>query len=65
VGARLFVRLPEIEVELSNGARVLSFMAAGGAPWWTLFDQLEREARWPTVRRGALRLERLPARPGL
>ncbi len=45
VGARLFGRLPEIEVELSNGARVLSFMTAGGDPQWTLFDHLERRAR--------------------
>jgi hypothetical protein len=64
VGARLFGRLPEIEVELSNGARVLSFEADAGDPRWTLFDHLEREARWLAVKRGALHLEPLFAEPG-
>jgi len=55
--AVLFGRLPEIELSLSNGIRVLSFMTAEGSPDWTLFDRLGDETRWLCVRRGVLRIE--------
>jgi len=53
-GASLFGRLPEIEVEFSNRARLRSFMTAAGDPMWTLFDRRDPGVRWIGVRRGAL-----------
>ena len=53
--AILFGRLPEIELCLSNGVRVLSFMTAEGNPMWTLFDR--DGDRWLCVRRGILGIE--------
>lgn len=55
--ARLFGRLPEIELVLSNGVRVLSFMTSSGDPRWTLFDRLQRAGRWLTVEVGRLHVE--------
>ena len=57
----LFGRLPEIEVTLSNRARVLSFMTGGGDPRWTLFGRHQPDddaTCWFAVRRGALIAER-------
>lgn len=50
----LLGHLPEIELVLSNGARVLSFRTTSGDPDWTLFDRREPDTRWVTVRRGVL-----------
>jgi hypothetical protein len=55
--AALFGRLPEIEIRLTNGVRVLSFMTAEGDPDWTLFDRHGDQTRWLCVRRGSLRNE--------
>ena len=52
----LFGRLPEIAVEFSGGARLMSFMTAEGDPVWTLFDRREEQARWIGVRRGSLEI---------
>jgi hypothetical protein len=52
--ANLFGRLPEIELHLTNDARVLSFMTAEGDPRWTLFDRRGSETRWLRVRCGIL-----------
>lgn len=46
---RTFGRLPEIDVGLSNGMSVLSFMTAEGSPDWTLFDRRKTQARWLSV----------------
>jgi hypothetical protein len=45
----LFGRLPEIELCLSNDARVLSFMTSEGDPQWALFDRRENPDRWLSV----------------
>jgi hypothetical protein len=42
----LFGRLAEIELTLSNGVRVLSFMTAEGNPAWTLFNRADNKSRW-------------------
>lgn len=55
--ARLFGRLPEIELVLSNGVRVLSFVTSSGDPRWTPFDRLQRAGRWLTVEVGALHVD--------
>jgi hypothetical protein len=55
--ATLFGRLPEIELCLSNGVHVLSFMMAEGNPQWVLFDRRGDVTRWLVVRRGHLRIE--------
>jgi hypothetical protein len=34
-----FARLPEIQLSLSGGFHIVSFMTAEGAPQWTLFDR--------------------------
>jgi hypothetical protein len=52
-----FGRLPEIDVGLSNGMHILSFMTAEGAPAWTLFDRRHEVTRWLHVHRGALRVQ--------
>lgn len=36
-----FARLPEIQLSLSGGLHVASFMTAEGDPVWTLFDRRE------------------------
>ena len=55
--ATLFGRLPEIELCLSNGVHVLSFMSAEGNPHWVLFDRRGDVPRWLRVRRGVLQIE--------
>lgn len=46
---RTFGQLPEIEIGLSNGVSVLSFMTAEGSPAWTLFDRRKPQVRWLSV----------------
>jgi len=53
----LFGHLPEIELCLMNGIRILSFMTAEGDPEWTLFNNQVGEKRWLLVRRGLLKIE--------
>lgn len=55
--AKLFGRLPEIELVLSNDARLLSFNSPGD-PCWMLFDRRRHQERWCGVRLGALQLGR-------
>jgi hypothetical protein len=43
---KTFGRLPEIEIGLSNGMHILSFMTAEGLPMWTLFDRRSPDERW-------------------
>lgn len=57
VEAALFGRLPEIELCLSNGVRVRSFMTAEGNPEWALFDRRSDNSRSLSVHRGGLRIE--------
>lgn len=56
VGASLFSRLREIDIELSNGLHVVSFSTVEGGPQCTLFNR--DEASWITVKAGALVIER-------
>ena len=42
----LFGHLPEIEVMLSNDARVVSFQITSGNPRWVLFDRSNERSRW-------------------
>lgn len=51
---KTFGYLPEIEVTLSNGMRVLSFMTTEGSPAWTLFDRRGAYERWLSVEAGEL-----------
>jgi hypothetical protein len=55
--AVLFGRIPEIELTLSSGVRVLSFMTADGDPQWTLFDRRGESVDWIHVRNGALQID--------
>jgi hypothetical protein len=55
--AKLFGHIPEIEIVLSNDARLLSLMTAGGSPQWTLFDRRDAIVRSLQWSRGALRIE--------
>ena len=57
VSARVFGRLPEIEITFSNRLDVLSFMTSNGDPAWVLFDLRSPRARWIYVRRGSLEIE--------
>lgn len=52
----LFGRIPEIELELSNGFRILSFMTAEGLPDWTLFDKANGRNRWLSVEEDGVRI---------
>lgn len=53
-GVSLVGRLPEIDLELSCGVHVVSFMTATSDPEWALFDNSELQARWLHVRAGRL-----------
>ena len=58
VDARVFGRLPEIEIAFSNGMFLLSFMTADGDPQWAVFDQRCYPAfRSVNVRDGKLNVE--------
>ena len=43
-GFAVFGRIPEIELSLSNGLRVASFMTADGHPEWALFSRKKPKA---------------------
>ncbi len=53
----LFGRLPEIDLTLSSGVHVVSFMTAHGDPEWTLFDRRGGGSRSLHARRGRLCVE--------
>ena len=55
--AALFGRLPEIELSLSNGIHLMSFMTAEGSPEWALIDRRGDKSHSLSVRRGTLRHE--------
>ena len=58
VDARVFGRLPEIEIAFSNGMFLLSFMTADGDPQWAVFDQRSYPAfRTVGVRDGELNVD--------
>lgn len=50
----LHSRLPEVELSLDNGTRVLSFMTAEGQPQWSLCDARTQSPLWISVRDGNL-----------
>jgi hypothetical protein len=52
----LFGRLPELDVEISNGVHLLSFMTSEGNPSWTIFDRRADTAKWLHVRHGQLQV---------
>ena len=54
---KLFGHLPEIEIQFSNGVRLLSFMSSDGDPQWRLSDRRQSPGRWLCVRRGKLLLQ--------
>ena len=64
VGAKTFGALPEIEVSLSNGLRVVSFMTAEGQPEWSLICHGSMQ-RTLGVRRGRLVVQELTPNPML
>lgn len=55
---RVFGSLPEIEVSLSNGLRIVSFMTAGGQPEWGLISRTDPKATLG-VSRGKLHVDKL------
>jgi hypothetical protein len=55
---RSFGTLPEIEVSLSNGLRVVSFMTSEGQPDWGLISRVDPKSLLG-VRRGKLHVEAL------
>lgn len=55
--ASFFGHLPEIEIQLSNGARVISFMTSEVDPAWVLFERGAQKVRALHVRRGRLCIE--------
>lgn len=61
---RSFGTLPEIEVSLSNGLRVVSFMTAEGQPEWCLISRVNPKGSLG-VRRGKLHVEALTPNPAV
>lgn len=57
-GVTLFGRLPEIDIELSNGSHVVSLMTAEGQPEWSLADRRIAPSVWIKVKDGVLFEER-------
>jgi hypothetical protein len=57
---QLIGKLHEIEVSLSNGLRVVSFMTAEGQPAWALISYVNPKGSLH-VRRGKLQVEPLSA----
>ncbi len=55
-----FGRLPEIDLSLSNGLHVLSFMTADGQPEWTIFDRSQAQERWLSFEDGAFKMTEKP-----
>jgi hypothetical protein len=62
VGVRTFAALPEIEVALSNGLRVVSLMTAEGQPEWALISR-KGDIGSLCVRRGKLHVESISLKP--
>lgn len=58
VAVALFGTLPEIQVSLSNGLRVVSFMTAEGQPEWGIICREELQKSLG-VKRGRLHVEEL------
>jgi hypothetical protein len=58
IAVKTFSTLPEIEVSLSNGLRVASFMTAGGQPGWVIICRNKLQSTLG-VRRGKLHVEEL------
>jgi hypothetical protein len=57
VSVRLFGRLPEIDLGLSNGLHLLSMTTSEGNPEWSLCRQTSAGSVWLSVKSGRLRLE--------
>jgi hypothetical protein len=53
---QLFGRLPEIDIGLSSGLHVISFMTAEGLPEWTLFDRRNGRECWLSVEENGLQI---------
>jgi hypothetical protein len=51
----LLGRLPEVDLQLSNGLHVVSMMTAEGDPQWALSDRRGGRTRWVRVKSGILR----------
>jgi hypothetical protein len=58
LGISTFGRLPELDLHLSCGLHVLSFMTADGEPEWGIHDNREGKERWLGVKYGRLHCER-------
>ena len=56
-GLSLFARLPEVQVEFSNGLYLCSMMTADGNPEWALFDRRDGQIRSVGVKEGELHFE--------
>jgi len=54
---KTFGRLPEIEIGLSNGMHILSFMTAEGLPTWTLFDRRSPDERRLSFEQGGFTVD--------
>ena len=52
-----FGRLPEIDLELSCGVHVLSFMTERSDPEWSIFDERSEPRKWVQVKAGRLQVE--------
>ena len=53
-----FGRLPEISVECSRGAKLVSFMTADGDPAWAIFDRMRPKSKTLISINGTTHLER-------
>jgi len=56
-GISLFARLPEIQLNFSNGLYLCSMMTADGDPEWAVFDRREDETKSVGVQSGKLYFE--------
>lgn len=60
----LFGRLPELDLEFSNGAHCLSFTMTDGHPRWAIFDNKGEKLQTLYCRDGRLEIEeKMPRRP--
>lgn len=53
----LFGRLPEVDLELSNGMHLLSLMTAEGDPEWSIGDHRAERSRYLSTKAGRLVIE--------
>lgn len=53
-GMTMFGRLPEIDLALSGGRHLVTFMTAEGQPEWAITDSRSEPQTWLAVRNGAL-----------